>query len=246
MALHDALAERLRPGDRLVYLGNYTGYGPYAAETLDEMVRFRRWFLSFPPYQAPDDVVFLRGAQEEIWSKLLQLQFAPDPRAVLDWMLQRGLAPTLTSFGSGAEQALDAVAEGTLAITYWTNRLRESARTIPGFDALVAALKRASYTEDGALLFVNAGLDTEKPLSRQTDSFWWAARSFAEIDEPYQGFRRIVRGFDPDAAERAQSGETGLREGEYTLSIDSGAGRGGPLNAVCLSASGELVETLSI
>ena len=27
-AMHDALADRIEPGDRVIYLGNFLGYGP--------------------------------------------------------------------------------------------------------------------------------------------------------------------------------------------------------------------------
>ncbi len=246
VGLHDALADQLRPGDRLVYLGNYTGYGTYALECLDELVRFRRWFLSFPPYQSPDDIVFLRGQQEEMWSKLLQLQFAGNPKAILRWMLEHGMEPTLEALGTTAGAGMLAANEGTLAITYWTNRLREAARTVPGFDPLMLSLKRAAYTDDGAMLFVHTGLDVEKPLTQQTDAFWWAAKSFTEIDAPYHGFEHIVRGFDPDAAKQAEAGDHTIREGEFTLSLDTGCGRGGPLTAICLSPDGTVEQTLSV
>ena len=76
--LHDRLAERFAPGDRLVYLGNYMGTGPDVAGTIDELISFRTAILCRAGME-PDDIVFLRGAQEEMWRKLLQIQFAPAP-----------------------------------------------------------------------------------------------------------------------------------------------------------------------
>lgn len=238
IALHDRIAEDLREGDRIVYLGNYFGYGPDPPGVLEELLRFRCWFLSFAPFRHTDDIVFLRGAQEEMWWKLLQVQFAPDPPAVLDWIGGRGMNEALVGLGFDLMEGRRKAEEGTLALTYWTNRLREAARSLPGHEALLRSLKRAAYTENGALLMVHAGLDTQKPLARQSDAFWWAARSFAEIDRPYRGFRRIVRGFDPDAA--------GIVTGDYTLSIDAGAGRGGKLAGVLLSAEGETLDTIEV
>ena len=55
---------------------------------------------------------------------------------------------------------------------------------------------RAAYTDDGALLFVHAGLDADRPLSAQSDSLWWGTGSFAKLDRSYGGFIRVVRGFE--------------------------------------------------
>lgn len=236
--IHDAIAGDIQFGDRIVYLGNYFGYGPDAVGVLEELLRFRSWYLSHPPYRDADDIVYLRGAQEEMWWKLLQLQFAPNPGEILTWMADRGVDSILSSIGFRLEDGMRLAQEGTLAMTHWTTRLRETARALPGHDSLIGALKRAAYTENGALLFVHAGVDIDKPLARQADSFWWASRSFTSITRPYRGFRRIVRGFDPDMA--------GIVETPYTLSIDGGAGRGGTLNAVLLSDEGDIEHRLSV
>src|SRR3546814_10421391 len=87
---------RLEPGDRLVYLGNLIGRGAGATATVDSLLRFRSLFLARPDAFACD-VVHLRGSQEEMWQKLLQLQFATDPNAVLQWMLDQGLAASLAA-----------------------------------------------------------------------------------------------------------------------------------------------------
>src|SRR5690606_37790686 len=92
--LHESLWPRLRAGDRLVYLGNYLGRGPDIPGTVAELLAFRCAVLAKPGGFACD-VVFLRGAQEEMWQKLLQLQFASAPREVFSWMLQHGVAETL-------------------------------------------------------------------------------------------------------------------------------------------------------
>lgn len=202
------------------------------------MLRFRCWFLALPPLMHPDDLVFLRGAQEEMFQRLLQVQFAPRPREVLEWMMQRGLESTLLSYGSDAATAFKAADEGTMALTYWTSDLRERVRSQPGHDIFFSRLKRAAYIDTGAVLFVSAGVDVSRPLTAQSDAFWWAERSFAEIEEPYQGFQRIVRGRDPDAA--------GFRQTDFTISIDGGSGRGGTLIGVCLSPEGTVLETIEV
>jgi len=235
-ALHGELEPRLLRGDRLVYLGNYLGFGSLIRETVTELLRFRLSFLATGPYTDPTDIIFLRGSQEEMWHKLLQLQFAPDPAGVLDWMLKHGVEPTLRAYGGVPEDGFDCADRGPLALTRWTTRLRDSFRGYAGHESLVGMLKRAAVTDNGKLLFVNTGVDVQRPLLEQTDSFWWAGRCFLQIDKPYNGIRKIVRGYDPEHG--------GLRETPYTLCIDGGCGFGGRLVAACLSPDGRVLETI--
>jgi len=235
-AVHDALAGELEDGDRIVYLGNSVGCGPDSVGVVDELLRFRCWFLGRPPFVHPDDLIYLRGAQEEMFQRLLQIQFAKDADTVFNWMLERGLAATLQSYGADIDDAKNRCKEGTLALTYWTSSVRERLRENPGHTTFYSQLKQAAYRDDGAVLFVSAGLDVDKPVTAQSDAFWWAGRSFESIDQPYRGFRRVVRGVDPEPR--------GLVRTPYTLSIDGGCGRGGNLLAVCLSEDGKVLETI--
>src|SRR5262249_45982039 len=146
-ALHRALWPRLEDGDRLVYLGNYLGRGPAVHETVDELLAFRCGVLARPGGSACD-VAFLRGAQEEMWQKLLQLQFAPNPREVLQWMLDQGVGPTLAAYGGEASRGLAACREGPVAITRWTSGLRAAVNAAPGHGQFFAALRRAAFTAD--------------------------------------------------------------------------------------------------
>lgn len=231
--LHARLWPRLELCDRIVYLGNMIGRGPAARETFDHLLDFRLAFLA-RPHSDVQDVVYLRGSQEEMWQKLLQLQFASDPRTVLDWMLGQGVGPTLQSYGVRVEDALREASAGTLALTRWTGRLRDAIHAQPGHDRIMSALRRAAYTDDGSLLFVNTGLDPSRPLEAQSDSFWWSGGAFHRIAEPYGSFRRIVRGFDPSHA--------GFKETEYTVTVDGGCGFGGPLMAACLTPEGKIID----
>src|SRR5271170_6947970 len=83
--LHAQIHGAFESGDQLVYLGNYSGHGPLVLETIDEVLLLRRSLLAMPGTDC-EDIVFLRGAQEEMWQKLLQLQFAPNPVQVLKRM----------------------------------------------------------------------------------------------------------------------------------------------------------------
>ncbi len=233
--LQRALAPRLERGDRVVYLGNLIGRGPQIFETLNSLVSFRRALLSRPRCFV-DDIAYLRGSQEEMWQKLLQLQFATDPRGTLDWMVEQGIGSTLEAYGGSVQDGLREAAAGALTLTRWTSALRQKMQQQPGHFEILAALRRAALTDDNALLLVNAGLDPTRPLEAQTDSFWWASGAFSRIDEPYSTFKRIIRGYDPD--------HPGIVIHDHTTTVDGGCGFGGPLLAGCFLPSGELADHL--
>jgi len=235
-ALHDRIERAWRPGDRLVYLGNYLGRGSSVRRTVDEVLGFRLAVLAQPGGFACD-VAFLRGSQEEMWQKLLQLQFAVSPRDVLQWMLDQGVGATLAAYGGDSQQGFAACREGTRAITRWTSALRAGLNAIAGHNQFLGALRRAAVTDDGALLFVHAGVDPSRPLDAQGDAFWWGGNRLLDLAEPYAGFRRIIRGFDRTHG--------GLIEAAHVTSVDGGCGFGGVLLAVCFAADGTVSETFS-
>ena len=169
-----------------------------------------------------------------MWQKLLQLHFATDPRSVLSWMVDQGVGATLKAYGSSPEDALAEGRRGPMELTRWTGGLRAAMQKIPGHYELLGALRRAAYTEDNGLLFVNCGLDPSRPLEAQTDSFWWDSNRFGRITAQYGSFKRIVRGFDLM--------HPGLVEGDFTLTLDGGCGFGGPLLSACLTPDGKVVE----
>ena len=234
-ALHATLLDRIAAGDNVIYLGNLMGYGPKVLEAIQEVLLFRRALLARPGADCAD-FAFLRGSQEEMWHRLLQIQFAVNPSEVLSWMFDHGVEATVRAYGSSAKEGAGAAAQGAVALTEWTSRLRKKMRAADGHNALLSALRRAAFTEDNALLLVNAGIDVSRPLSEQYDSFWWGATPFDSIGEPFCGFGRVVRGFD--------SRHRGIHLGRFTASIDGGCGFGGPLLAVCFDAQGELIDSV--
>lgn len=241
--LHRAMIPRLQPGDKLVYLGNLIGRSRDATATIDSLLRFRSLFLARPDAFACD-VVHLRGSQEEMWQKLLQLQFATDPRGVLQWMLDQGVAASLESYGFAPADGLREAAAGPRQLTRWTSALRERIQAHAGHWQLLGSLRRAAYTarenaeaesnQGWGLLFVNAGLEPGRPLEAQKDSFWWGGGGFAAIDRPYAGYRRVVRGFCPQ--------HPGLQLGDFSATLDGGCGFGGPLLAACFAVDGSLED----
>jgi serine/threonine protein phosphatase 1 len=233
--LHARLASRLEPGDRLVYLGDYLGYGEGSAATLDALILFRRLFLA-RRNAFLGDIAFLRGTQEEMWHKLLELQFAPNPREVLPWMLEHGLDKTLTSYALDVRDGLAACREGVLALTRWTATVRAAIDARSGHRHLLNALRRAALTDDGALLLVHASVDPAKPLDLQGDNFWWGDHDILKLTGPFAGYRRVIRGTDRNHA--------GVVESPFAVSIDAGSGFGGPLLAVCLAPDGSIAEQI--
>ena len=235
--LHAALWPRLAEGDRIVYLGNMIGRRPGLVATVDCLLTFRRAFLARPRSFAAD-IVYLRGAQEEMWHKLLQLQFATAPLDVLGWMVDQGVGPTLEAYGGTVAEACHEANVGTMALTKWTARMREAMQRRRGHTQFFSALRRAAFTDDGALLLVSTGIDPSRPLEAQSDSFWWSSAGFQRLAEPYAGFRRVIRGFAPR--------HPGIELGDYGATLDAGCGLGGPLVAGCFDPAGELVDSLSI
>ncbi|MBF0561084.1 MAG: hypothetical protein HQL37_03495 [Alphaproteobacteria bacterium] len=234
-ALHRELAVRFRTGDQIVYLGNYFGCGAEVRRAVDDLLIFRRSLLARTDVPC-EDIVYLRGAQEEMWRKLLQLHLAPNPREVLEWMLDQGVDATITAYGGHPQEGLLAAQGGATAITRWTGTLRAVLNASDGHGQLMSILRHAAYTDDKGLLFVHAGVDPSRPLSAQSDSFWWSSNTFSRIDASYAGFRRVVRGFTRQ--------DKGVQVGLYTATVDAGCGFGGPLVAVCFDADGKVISTI--
>jgi serine/threonine protein phosphatase 1 len=231
--LHDRIAERYADGDRIVYLGSYLGRGSGIAATIDELLDFRRRVLARRGAFACD-VTFLRGAQEEMWQKLLQLQFAPNPGEVLAWMVREGIEATVRAYGGELQHGFAASRDGPRMLTRWTITLRNAMNAMPGHVALFSSLRHAALTEDRRLLFVHAGVNAVRPLAEQGDAFWWSDRDLAGLTAPFDGFHRVIRGFDRH--------QRGLVEGEFAVSLDAGAGRGGPLLAAAFASDGKVLD----
>lgn len=236
--VHDAVFDRFAPGDRLLYLGNYTGFGMHSRETIDELLTFRRLILAQPGMK-PDDIVYLRGAQEDMWQRLTQLQFDRNPSDTLLWMMGNGMGNTMQNYGISAHDGIVATKEGTLSLTKWTNKIRQTLRHNPGHDYFMTYNRRAAYTnyEDRyPLLFVNAGLDPSRSLEEQQDNLCWAGHDFEHMTESYGPFEKVVRGFDPN--------HQGINLNCVTATLDGGCGFGGSLVCAGMTGNGEIFELL--
>jgi len=251
VAIHKAIFERFKPGDRVVYTGNYLG-SKFAqpVETLDEILNFKKALTEQAGIPA-EDIVYLRGVQEELWSKLLQIQFAPSPLQVVEWMTAHhpDMDSILRGYGSTLEEAARTAREGIINLTRWSCFLKAKIRAKPGHEQFFTGLRRAAFTEhdparfgplndnvDSNLLFVHCGLDPALPLAAQEDRFWWASKNFNSL-EPYRPFRAVIRGHDPEHG--------GIHVGKASISLDGGCGNGGKLVCAQLSNRGDVLEILA-
>lgn len=226
---------RFRAGDKLVFTGNVMGRGPAIRQAVDELLLFRREALAMHGNDV-GDIVMLLGSQEEMWHRLFELHFSLNPSEVLGWMLDHGVAATIEAYGGNGQDGLVAARQGATALARWTGGLRQAVQTAPGHRAYMSHLSHASYTRDGSLIFVSAGIDPSRPLDAQDDTLWWGRRGFNAMAEPYYGCRLVVRGYDPSHG--------GYKVGAHSATLDAGCGFGGPLTAACVTPEGGVVEVL--
>ena len=188
------LLKKFEKNDALVFLGNIIGLGTESKKTLSNVLDLRNNLMS-KFYLDPEKIIFLRGAQEEMFLKLLQLQTAPNPNDIVKWMFEHGVDATIKSYGFNREELLKISTQGTMPISKWTSRLNSSILSQPGHNQYFINLKHAAYTNTKKILFLNRGVDISRPLSAQNDCFWWGYQNFSLINRPYNTFRRIVRGY---------------------------------------------------
>ena len=89
--------------DKLIFLGNIIGLGDYSKETLSSVIDLRFSLMSKFKLK-PESIIFLRGAQEEMFSKLLQLQLAPNPIEIVEWVFDHGVNKTINSYGFNEDE----------------------------------------------------------------------------------------------------------------------------------------------
>ena len=233
--LHDAISERFQDGDRVVYLGDYVGKGDAVLATVDELLDFRRRVLGRRSAFACD-VVFLRGAQEEMWQKLLQLQFAPNPSEVLQWTVRAGMESTIRAYGGDLHRGFAACRDGPRMIARWTGALRSAMNAVPGHTALFLALRHAAFTEEHRALFIHAAIDPSRPLAAQGDAFWWGREEILDLRAPFEGFRRVIRGVGRE--------RPGVIEREFAVSLGGGVEHDCRLISACFAVDGTILDVV--
>ena len=188
------LLENFQKDDYLIFLGNVIGLGEKSKQTLSSVIDLRNSLMAKFLLQ-PSKIIFLRGAQEEMFLKLLQLQTAPNPQDIIMWMLDHGVNATIKSYGLSIDDIINISSQGTLAISRWTKKLNYRLSEEPGHQQYFTHLKHAAFSESKKILFLNRGVDVSRPLSAQNDCFWWGYQNFSDLEKPYNTFVRIVRGY---------------------------------------------------
>ena len=194
-SIKEFLLKNFEANDKLIFLGNVIGLGNYSKETLSSVIDLRFNLMSKFKLN-PESIVFLRGAQEEMFSKLLQLQLAPNPNEIIEWMFDHGVNETIKSYGFSENEVKNIASSGTISISKWTSNLNKALHNNLGHTQYFLNLKHAAYSHTKKILFVNRGVDITRPLSAQNDCFWWGYQNFSKIQQPYKTFLRIVRGYE--------------------------------------------------
>ena len=194
-SIKEFILKNFEKNDKLIFLGNIIGLGKNSKETLSSVINLRFNLMSKFKLK-PDSIIFLRGAQEEMFTKLLQLQLAPNPSEIVEWMFDHGVNETIKSYGYLEDEVKNIASSGTMNISKWTKNLNKSLQSIPGHPQYFLNLKHAAYSYTKKILFVNRGVDITRPLSAQNDCFWWGYQNFSNLQKPYKTFLRIVRGYE--------------------------------------------------
>jgi len=125
------LLEKFEKDDSLIFLGNIIGLGNESKKTLSSVLDLRNNLMS-KFCLGPEKIIFLRGAQEEMFLKLLQLQTAPNPLDIVKWMFEHGVDSSIKSYGFNSEELFQVSTQGTIPISKWTSRLHSSLQEQPG------------------------------------------------------------------------------------------------------------------
>ena len=192
------ILKNFNSGDKLIFLGNVIGLGNKAKDTISSILNLRMKLMAIHNLE-PEEVVFLRGSQEEMFLKLIQLQIAPNPQDIVNWMFDHGVHKTTQSYGFSREEVENISSQGTISISKWTSKLNSVLSSNPGHKDYFYNLKHAAFSSSKKILFVNRGVDVSRPLSAQNDCFWWGYQNFSKISKPYGTFMRIVRGYQSNA-----------------------------------------------
>ena len=209
-----------KAGDAFVFLGSQIGEGRASLDVIRTLEGLQQ--------RADGPVVWLRGVQEELLIRLLTLHLAPDPADVLAWMdREHRLGALLTSLGVDLHALTVSAQAGAAPLAVALKPVRAQLEPILPY---LEACDRAAVSDNGQVLMVHGGVDPARPLSLQTDAFWWGHPDFFRMTGPFASFAMVY-------STRTPAGQ-GRVEGPGRLAFDTGAGRGGLARPLCIQASG--------
>ncbi len=203
------ISENFRVNDKIIFLGNVIGLGEHSKDSITSVVNLRFDLMSKFKLK-PKDIIFLRGAQEEMFNKILQLQIAPNPVEIINWIFEHGVDKTIESYGFSREEVESIATFGTVSISKWTSKLNQIIMQNPGHKEYFLNLKHAAYSSSKKILFVNRGVDITRPLSAQNDCFWWGYQNFSKINRPYNTYVRIVRGYQSNRDNKLENAKNNI------------------------------------
>lgn len=241
--LHEFLIKKIRPRDRIVYLGNYLGphslWTGEGASSIDELIAFRAAIISQPGFFA-SDVMFLHGQGEDLFQQALRLTFRKDHGRWIEAALDYGLECYTAPYGGSAAELASVGAKNVIAINRFTHRLCETVRAQAGHEAFFNHLKLAALTgygpPFGELGFVPVGLHPSYPPALQGEYLCWPEMDIAGL-KGWRNFRRILRGQAPRPGKPKRD--------SFVVTLDDGMGLDGKLHAACLDSHGRILEWLS-
>ena len=109
------ILENFNKGDKLIFLGNLIGFRNTSKEIITDVLELR-FYLMAKHNLKNEDIIFLRGAQEEMFSKLLQLQTAPNPIEIIEWIFSHGVDQTLIYYDFEPDEFRNNASQGTIQI----------------------------------------------------------------------------------------------------------------------------------
>ena len=233
--IHKVIFSEFKANDTIIYLGNVIGVGPESSSSVNEILKFRAEIMGKFKLK-PNSFIFLRGAQEEMLTKLLELHLSPNPKEILTWMHEHGVDKTLSSYGMDIKDLYKTCELGTVLISKWTTKAKNLINNYEGHSDYFSYLVHASFPNTEKILFVNRGVDTSRPLSAQNDCFWWGFHNFSKTSKPYYNFKKLVRGYDPK--------KTGPNKNEVVCSLYKGSGFGGPIVAGLFSSNADIIDII--
>lgn len=237
-ALHEALSARLKPGVKIVYLGNYLGaHSQWTGEgqaLINELITFRNAFTSIPDFSAAD-IVHLRGRYEDLALQLLRLPFQKNPSRWAAEALEKGLEGYLSAYGVAVPDLLSLAGDGVLAAHRFAHHWQKLISSRTGHNAFYAQLSNAAQTSSPKpLLFIPEGLDPQLPLGAQQDYLRWPEADIADLPR-YRNYNRLIRG----AGANLKSSKA------FVLTLDGGNALDGMIHAACLDPQGQVIEHLT-